>query len=191
MTARPPEVPLHIRRAVEADANDIATLHARAWQWAYRGQVPAAYLDGLTAKVEQRAAWWRDRLRRSPSDQRTWVAERGGSIVGFVSAGPSRDADAKLGTGEVYAIYLDLSIVGRGIGRILFDRAVGDLEDSGFHTATLWVLTTNDRARLFYEKAGWSPDGTTKTEDRPEFTLHETRYSLALSPSLGGEAGSL
>ena len=46
----------------------------------------------------------------------------------------------------------------------------------GYERATLWVLKTNLRARGFYEKAGWTTDGTTKTEERPGALFHEVRY---------------
>ena len=36
------------------------------------------------------------------------------------------------------------------------------LRAAGFTTAMLWVLGTNARARRFYERRGWRPDGTSK-----------------------------
>ena len=57
-----PVNPVHIRRAAEADAAEIAAIHIEAWQWAYRGQIPDAYLDGLTQTIDQRVAWWKAKL---------------------------------------------------------------------------------------------------------------------------------
>ncbi len=53
----------------------------------------------------------------------------------------------------------------------------------GYRRATLWVLEANQRARRFYEARGWTPDGTSKIDDRGSFQLHEVRYSCALSPA--------
>jgi hypothetical protein len=50
-----------------------------------------------------------------------------------------------------------------------------------FAEAVLWVLGTNERARRFYEAAGWEPDGNTKVEDRASGTLHEVRYQRSLT----------
>lgn len=47
--------------------------------------------------------------------------------------------------------------------------------------ATLWVLETNERARRFYEIAGWLPDGATKTEMRGSVELREVRYHASLT----------
>lgn len=94
--------------------------------------------------------------------------------------GLCRDSDVFEGTAEVYAIYLAQEIAGKGIGRVLFTHAVEDLRQRGFKGAILWVLESNQRARRFYEAAGWKPDGTSKTEERPGALLKEVRYHLAL-----------
>ena len=78
--------------------------------------------------------------------------------------------------GELLAIYLEPDAVGKGIGRVLFERSVEDLRERGYDVATLWVLETNARAPRFYEAAGWSADGATKTEERPGAVLREVRY---------------
>ena len=170
-----------LRQAVETDALAVAELHIRAWQWAYRGQLPDAYLDGLTAELERRTAWWRETLSQGRAEARTWVADMAGRIVGFASTGPTQNADTAGGTAELYAIYLDQTVVGRGIGAALLARAMADLRQRGYQAATLWVLATNERARSFYEAAGWRPDGATKTEQRPGLELHEVRYTIDLS----------
>ena len=50
-------VPLTIRPAQLGDAERIAAIQVRAWQAAYRGVMPDAYLDELNA--DDRAAYWR------------------------------------------------------------------------------------------------------------------------------------
>jgi L-amino acid N-acyltransferase YncA len=170
-----------IRRAVETDAPAIAYIHVRGWQRAYRGHLPDAFLDGLTATVDRRESAWRDFVARSSaegSQERVWVAETAGRVVGFASTGPCRDADAAPGTAEVYAIYLEPDLVGTGMGRSLFAHASEDLRRRGYQAATLWVLEGNARARRFYEAAGWRADGVTKIEQRPDFALHEVRYRV-------------
>lgn len=178
--AVPAAASLTIRAAVPSDAPGIAAVHARAWQRAYRGIVPDDFLAVLTAKVDERARWWRERLSGMDPALRVWVAFCDDRLAGFCTTGPCRDEDALPGTGEVRAIYLDPEMAGRGIGRALFTHAVNDLREQGFHAATLWVLQENRRARRFYEAAGWRPDGATKTEHRPGFDLHEMRYRVAL-----------
>lgn len=167
---------IRVREAVAADARPIGELHIRAWQWAYRGQLPGTFLDHLSDAIDRREANWTEVIGRP--EERTWVADRSGEVVGFAHTCPSRDADAAPGTAEVGLIYLDVSVVGTGVGRLLFAHAVDDLRRRGAKRATLWVLESNERARRFYDAAGWQTDGTTKVEQRPGFELDEIRYRI-------------
>jgi GNAT superfamily N-acetyltransferase len=155
-------MPSRIRGAVPADARSIAEIHVRAWQAAYRGQLTDDYLDGLS--VEDRLEQHRRSLEEPPAEWRTWVAEDDGATIGFAVTGPSQDADATDRTAEVYAIYLEPDRVGTGEGRALFEHALDDLRERGYDAVTLWVLETNERARRFYEVAGWRHDGTVTSE---------------------------
>jgi ribosomal protein S18 acetylase RimI-like enzyme len=171
-------VSVRIREAVPADAEPLGRIHVRAWQAAYRGQLSDDYLDGLS--VEERTEQWRASLDGQRAAWRTWVLDEGGDVVGWATTGPSEDADADDRTGEVFAIYLHPERVGTGVGCTLFAHAVQDLWERGFRTATLWVLETNERARRFYEAAGWSADGTT-TAERVDCEMRPTlRYRVEL-----------
>ena len=64
---------------------------------------------------------------------------------------------------------------GAGIGRSLLDASTDGLRRAGWHTATLWVLETDQRARGFYERLGWRRDG-----DRTIGPPTDIRYRLAL-----------
>jgi ribosomal protein S18 acetylase RimI-like enzyme len=149
-----------IRPAGPDDAKAIASIHVHAWQAAYQGLVPSAFLDSLS--VEDREAIWRQRLERRTSEM--WVADEGGKVVGWVSAGRSRDADALSSTGEVWAIYVSPLRWRRGVGRHLWSEAEGFLGTAGFSDVTLWVLQRNAPAIAFYESIGLALDpGSEKT----------------------------
>jgi GNAT superfamily N-acetyltransferase len=100
--------------------------------------------------------------------------------VGFVAFGPAEGQPKELKLGEVYAIYLEAAYWGHGYGRSLFHAATEALHRAGFNGAVLWVLDTNVRARRFYERAGWTTDGQTKTDERGTVVLNEVRYHLTL-----------
>jgi len=170
-----------IRQATEGDAPALAAVHVQAWQWAYRGQLPDAFLDELAATLPRREAWRREMLTRSPDELRTWVVAIGGRILGFADTGPSRDADVTPDTAELSTLYLDPQVIGTGVGRALLGRAMDDLRQRGYRAAVLWVLESNARARRFYEIAGWRADGATKTEQRSGVQLREVRYRIDLS----------
>jgi ribosomal protein S18 acetylase RimI-like enzyme len=168
-----------VRRAELDDAKAIATIHVHAWQAAYQGIVPSAVLDSLS--VAQREARWRQDLERRTSE--TWVADDDDHVVGWVSAGRSRDADVLPTTAEVWAIYVNPRCWRRGIGRRLWREAEGYLGTAGFSDVTLWVLKANAQALTFYESLGlaFEPGGE-KTITLGGAELHEIR----LRKQLGG-----
>jgi GNAT superfamily N-acetyltransferase len=153
-----------IRRATTADAAEIARVHLASMQAAY-----AEHEILANRTFEERYEIWRNALEQA---RHVLVAEEEGRIVAFAAIGPARDED---GVGEVYAIYAHPSAWGKGFGRRLVMAAEEALDDAGYADATLWVLDTNERARRFYERAGWTPDGGEKFEDRLP-GLRQVRY---------------
>jgi ribosomal protein S18 acetylase RimI-like enzyme len=164
-----------LRQAKESDARGIAEVHVSTWRSAYRGLVPQPVLDSLS--VDNRERFWRQALAVTSANRTVWVALSDGEIVGFVSSGPSGDLDATSHTGEIYAIYVGAECWDRGVGRNLLAHAERDLKSHGYSQAGLWVLSTNERARQFYEAAGWRADGTEKTDIFGGAELHESRYA--------------
>jgi predicted N-acetyltransferase YhbS len=47
------------------------------------------------------------------------------------------------------------------VGRALLNTALAALRLAGYRRVVLWTLTGNARARRFYDKAGFAPDGAT------------------------------
>lgn len=172
------EGPFTVRSAEPDDASGIAAVHVASWRDAYRGILPDAFLDGLD--VERRARFWREALATPDGAQGTWVALSGDTVVGFANVGPAREADAGPDVGELFAIYLDSPCWGRGLGRELMASAVEGLVEQGFRAATLWVLADNRRAIDFYRKAGWTADGTDRTEALAGVQVSELRFRRAL-----------
>lgn len=165
------------RDATVEDGLAIAEVWVAAWQAAYAGLMPDAYLDALNAQVALPA--FEAGLRESMS---AMVAEIDGAIVGFTAFGACRDHDTAPSTGEVIAINLHPSHWRRGIGRDLLEQTLSRLRDRGFADASLWVLHGNANARRFYEALGWHADGAEKRDDKlTGFALHEVRYRMALN----------
>jgi ribosomal protein S18 acetylase RimI-like enzyme len=169
-----------IRPAEEKDANDIAKVHITSWQNTYKGQVPDSYLENLPSTIEDRANKWKETLAKHERGLRVLVAEAGKDIVGFCIVNASRDEDMAKDVGEVGAIYVDPKFLKKGIGAQLMSEGLAFLSEEGFNKVTLWVLTTNVKAREWYEKNGWKVEGKTKVEDRNDVQLHETRYITTL-----------
>jgi ribosomal protein S18 acetylase RimI-like enzyme len=168
-------------RPVTADDFDaVCELHVRAWQAAYRGIVPQAYLDAMDPAV-------RARRTRDQNLDGQYVAVRPaggevvGEVVGWMSIGPYRFADdgpdaPGPGFGEIAAIYARPDAVGTGVGRALMTYGLEELDRAGLRPVLLWVFTDNARARRFYERAGFRLDGATHDYEIGGATLPEVRY---------------
>ena len=149
--------------------------------------IPQDYLDRLDPA--DRLPLWRQLLAhpdRGRSD--VLVAAGDDGICGFSSFGPTRDEDLDPDrVAEVRAIYLAPRSMGQGIGRALMTASIERLILLGFEQVALWVLDVNERARRFYEIAGFRPDGASKVDDRDELSLAELRYRRPLArPSAPG-----
>jgi GNAT superfamily N-acetyltransferase len=143
---------IEVRPAAFGDARGIAEVHVRGWRETYAHLVPAESLARLS--VDQRELRWREWLADSRTS--TWVATDGDRIVGFSWSGPSQD-DPPVRELELWAIYLLADWYGTGAGQLLLDAVVGAAP------ASLWVADDNPRARAFYARNGFQPDGTSKT----------------------------
>lgn len=166
-----------VRDAIPADAHQVAGVHVRSWRSAYRGLIDQAYLDALTP-----AAWTHkyDFSRMGLRVPKTLVAVRDDTVIGFASVGLCRDDDLA-DLGELMAIYVDPDHTRTGTGRLLIGAARERLAARGFTHAALWVLQDNDRARRFYERDGWLPDGTRRTRSYGGTPVQEARYRRTLA----------
>lgn len=162
-----------MRLATVDDAERVGEVHVRAWE-AYRGLLPDDFLDGLDAV--ERGERWRRNLSEGRRDAPLLVAERDGLVLGMCAFGPDRDGSC----GEVWMINVSPEAWGTGVGQPLFDRAVEGLSDAGYTEAVLWVLEGNARARRFYERNGWQPDGAVKEETFGDQVAREIRYRISL-----------
>lgn len=172
---------MEVRRAGPDDAGALGVLHIRAWQEAYRGQMPQAHLDGLDSEIAAREEWWRGALAESPAPDVFVVdADRPGELGGFATVSADPDDGEPPGTGRVMAIYVRRHAWDTGMGSALWRQATQHLAELGCTAATLWVLESNTRARTFYERMGWAPDGVSQVDVRDWAELHEVRYRGAV-----------
>lgn len=148
-----------IRPATVDDASQIASIHVRGWQAIYRDQLPDELLDNLS--TAGRAADWTEII--ASGAEQVAVFQVADGVAGFVSVGRSSDRDAGAATGELSAIYVEPASWRRGIGSRLIDWIKLLARANGWTTLTLWVMRGNQRARSFYESAGWKLDGAVKT----------------------------
>ncbi len=177
MTSRSKQQPASIRRAREADARKIAEVHDASSKIIYDGILPDEVLDYFS--IDRREGLWQQVL--SEGTTTTFLLEQDGVLIGFTNVGPTRDADQNPTlNGEITSIDLDPAFWGQGFGKILCLHALAHLRAQGFEAASLWVIDQNQRARSFYERLGFAPDGAVKTTPMHTSQRREVRYSLCL-----------
>ncbi len=148
-----------VRLATAGDAAALASVFIEAWRGSYRGIVADSVIDALDL---DETTTWLAQLIDAKSAQ-TLVAEIDpGRVVGFTRIGNEPDHPTN---GHVYALYVAPSAGGRGIGRLLLDKALAVLDPLSARTVTLWVFEENARARKIYANAGFVPDGARRVEE--------------------------
>ncbi|MFN2611839.1 MAG: N-acetyltransferase family protein, partial [Solirubrobacterales bacterium] len=147
-----------IRDATEQDVDAIVELTARSWRVAYRGILPAGYLDDLPLDA------WRvnvsEGLRSPTGDSFGRVVELEEGIVGhcYVAA-PGREEPPDSHVAEVVAIYVDPKHWGKGVGRALMKSAEAEAAEAGYQGMFLWSFERNAQARAFYARLGYKREG--------------------------------
>nr|WP_296072592.1 GNAT family N-acetyltransferase [uncultured Actinoplanes sp.] len=162
-----------LRTAQESDLEAIGGLHQRSRAAAYAHILSPEALDAGGAQAL--GEWWAERWKWERDTHRLTVAELDGAVIGFLYVGPSEEPDAA----ELYAIHVAPDHVGTGVGKALMVTAQEQLRQIA-RRAHLWVLEGNERARRFYERGGWRPDGTTRTEAVNGEPVAQLRYSRSL-----------
>jgi ribosomal protein S18 acetylase RimI-like enzyme len=163
---------MDVRRVRLEEARAIAQVHAETWREAYEHVFGAGRLASVS--IDARLAQWERILAAGQSDVFVAVAD---GIVGFVSTGDSRDADAEA---ELFAIYVLPGAWGTGAGSALMRAGIEAMRLRASGDAVLWVLDDNPRARRFYEREGWALDGERKEDEYLGLRVAEVRYRIGL-----------
>lgn len=171
-----------LRAARRGDELAVAALHVRSWQEAYRGLMPAEFLDALDPRDRVGRYTFEATEAGAPTTVLAVAVGEDGeeAVAGFATFGASRDEDAP-GLGEVYALYVDPDRHRGGVGRLLMGEARRRLREAGFAAAILWVLRGNERAVRFYEGEGWIADGATREEQPYGIVSNVRRFRRSLT----------
>ena len=156
-------MPVSLRPMVLQDAPGVGAMHHQAWVDTYGAMLPEGYFSTWTV-CDAVSRWQQLLAAPTPRGATRLVAADDGKICGFVAAGPSRELPGRP-TGarptELWGIYLAAEHLGTGLGQQLLDAVLAPEQP-----AELWVFRDNPRARAFYLRNGFVPDGATCTDER-------------------------
>ncbi|HMC72191.1 MAG TPA: GNAT family N-acetyltransferase, partial [Mycobacteriales bacterium] len=157
-----------------ADVAAVTRLQVASWREAYAGIIPSGYLAAMSAAEREQRHLARV---QDPEPRAAYLlAERDGSILGMTNVGPARDEDLDpAAVGEIRAMYVDPPAWSTGVGAALMHAALEHLLRHGAGAVTLWVLEGNARARAFYERWGFRPDGSRQVVELGQ-PVPEVRY---------------
>jgi ribosomal protein S18 acetylase RimI-like enzyme len=178
-------VPIKIRPASGADEPAITQIRQETWLTAYAQIIDPVIIERVTAPQGRASAAPPSDRTSLVAEAPPAAAADARVIVGYASYGPERSvvSAASVGsggsagsganpgaltpaglagaTGELYTLYVSPAHWSTGAGRALTDAALDGLRAAGYRRVVLWTLTENARARRFYDKAGFAPDGAT------------------------------
>ena len=160
-----------VRHMRAEDAEDIARVHAQVWRQTYGDLAPEELLAAMDSEASTDR--WRALLAQDHGDiQRLVGLSPGRELVAIATSGPSRDDDPPTEL-ELRALNVLAAHQGTGLADLLMDSLIG------MKAASLWVIHDNARARAFYSRYGFRPDGATKIH-QPTSTV-EVRLTRDLS----------
>ena len=157
-----------VRPARREDAPGVAACHVACWREAYAHLLDPEFLAGFDSP--ERGRRWAAHLTAPGST--TAVAPAGEEVVGFARTGPSRD-EPPVTALELQALYLRAEHHGSGLADRLLEAVAGS------RPASLWVFADNPRARAFYAKHGFVPEGSRRPD--PLLGIAELRLVRGLS----------
>lgn len=154
---------LRIRQAVPGQGGQVAACMRRCWQESFLSMTPwclewfDAHRSGLGEELDSRMA----------DGHHVWLGvdtQADGEVVGFAWAGVNLDGPTPL---ELESLYLRSRCHGSGLGQALLTTAIGD------SPAFLMVIAGNERAKAFYSRNGFAPDGVVDdhTDEYPGYLL--------------------
>ena len=144
------------------DVPALARIHVRGWEIAYAHLISGDEWFGQEAidrRIEHWTHWLTPGTRAADEGVYRVGRDAEGVVIGLAASWPPRDA-APVRPRELSVLYLDENWLGTGVARELTEAIL----EGG--PASVWVAEDNPRARRFYEKLGFTPDGATQVEEQ-------------------------
>jgi L-amino acid N-acyltransferase YncA len=137
------------RTATEADLDDIAAIYNHAVEHS---------LATFDLEPPDRDYWLAKLAGDHPGDHLLVAVDDADSVVGYAYSWSYRPRPAYALTRET-SIYLDSSVRGKGVGRMLYPALLQTMAVSGVHTAVALVALPNPASQRLHEWCGFEQVG--------------------------------
>lgn len=173
-----------VHTATADDTAEIIRIHRETWRLAYSQLLPQEVLDTLDTD---------DAWTMAVQSGAVIVATEGEWTVGFVVAAKAPDEEVAKADGSLPADAATTALLSvlveprwgrRGHATRLVAEAGRRLTEAGATRGIAWVPEADKASRNFYERLGWTGDGTVRTLDAGGRPLREVRYSGPLAVPL-------
>lgn len=161
-----------IRLANKSDASRLAEILIFAKRAAYRPIFQNDFVSFQEMQVLKLALYYRD----DPHALRGVYVWDDGIVKGMMTL---RAAEPGADERELKELYIDPFFQGQGVGTKLMRHALSTARGQGLSSVFLWVLEENRRARQFYERFGYRPQGERVLFPGTEHCL--LKYACALN----------
>lgn len=167
----PPIPSVTLRAATPIDARRVARLHALSQRVTYGPGLPAGAVDDIDE--ESMCQKWHLRLDSCEHSAVLLAESPDGGLAGFgmISSDSPRWS-------TVNALHVHPDLHGGGIGRALLTALVDIANAWGRPDVQLHVLSSNVKARRFYEHLGWYRRGTAPDHAIAGHPVEIVRYEL-------------
>lgn len=173
-----------VQPATAADLSEIVRIHRETWRLAYGELLPQEVLDTLDTD---------DAWSMAVQQGAVLKATEGEWTVGFVVASKAPDGEVAKADGSLpedadttalISVLVEPRWGRRGHGTRLVAEACRRLKEAGASKGIAWVPEADKASRNFYERLGWTGDGTVRTLDAAGRPLREVRVSGPLAVRL-------
>ncbi len=151
---------MRVRPGRPADAARLAELGARTFREAYGEHTPAEDLEAYIAEHYTPEAQARE---LAAEDRAVFVAQRGGTLLGFALLGEAEPAPACVSGQrpiQLERIYVARDAWRTGAGTALLTACLAEARLRGADTLWLTAWSENERALAFYRRHGFARVGT-------------------------------
>jgi ribosomal protein S18 acetylase RimI-like enzyme len=140
-----------VRAADVNDARLLAGLDVATWATGYGGELPVDLIASLPSSPWHNVDFWNARLADDSRPHWVWIVEVS-EPVGYVTFGANTEPDWPDYSGEIERFYFLEGWRGRGLGSLVWCKAVDQLGQAELLPYLTTVFTFNTGAQRFYER---------------------------------------